>query len=204
MRIFPQVLAIFTDPDLSGFQITRETPRIAQPIGPRLRTHPSLPQKWIVLRHPVRLTGLRAINVEAEDFRKQGRRILSGQIGIAVGSAVAAGDVQHAVATEGRGRAVVTIRRPRQNTQSGPLDYPPWSLTRERVANDAGMMLLPGPNAIRPDVKVSVFLETRVKAQTVSDLRGARYFHECFQFPSLWIVYKPFQRAFVFIPGQIL
>ena len=112
---FPQVLAIVSDPQVAGLGVDGHPPRIAVSERPDFAAGTFHFQKRVVGRDRVLHSGGRMIDVDSQNFAEQIACVLSGEVVVGVGGAVAGGDVQHAVVAEHGRAAVVPIRRPFEN-----------------------------------------------------------------------------------------
>src|SRR5438128_5104108 len=63
VRRFPKVLPIVACPDLAGFAVDRQPPRIAQAVSPVFRSRIFPSHKGVVLGHGVSLGSIRVIDI---------------------------------------------------------------------------------------------------------------------------------------------
>ena len=112
---FPQVLAIVSHPQAAGLGVDGHPPRIAVSERPDFAPRPFYVQKRVVGRNRVLHSRGWMIDVDSQNLAEQIACVLSGEVVVGVGGAVAGGDVQHAVVAKHGGAAVVPLGRPFQN-----------------------------------------------------------------------------------------
>ena len=110
--LLPQVLTVVADPDVARLAVGGHPPRIAQSVRPRLRNDVGLSDKRVVHRYRISLARRGMIDVETQHLGGQLRQILTTQVGVAVGGAVARRDIHQAVVAERDRGPVVSVGRP--------------------------------------------------------------------------------------------
>src|SRR5690606_26163868 len=98
------------DPDLSRLAIHGEAPRITEAIGPDLLAPPlRVPDVRVVRGNAVIEAARGVIHVEAEDLPEQLRSVLRVAHGIERDTAIAEGDIEVSVGSEGDVASVVVV-----------------------------------------------------------------------------------------------
>src|SRR5688500_7416607 len=78
MSRFPKVLAVVSDPDVTGFRINSHAPRVAQAISPNLAPCLLQVNKWVVFWNGVEIRSRRIINIYSQHTSEQIVQRLAG------------------------------------------------------------------------------------------------------------------------------
>ena len=109
---FPQVLAYFSGPEISGLAVEVHLPDLAQAVSPDLRTGALAAHKGVVLGNPIGHSGIGVVDVDPQNGGQQVGDILSGITLIGDAAAVPRGNIEIAVGAESETPPVVSAGRP--------------------------------------------------------------------------------------------